>query len=244
MAVPRPPREPTSPDPVAERKRALRSRIRAQRRARTVRQRTTDAGTIAVALLALPELAGTTRVAAYVSTATEPGTAPLRAALRARGIQVLLPVALPDGILDWALDTGRTRPGPGPGGAEPDGPRLGADAIRTAEALIVPALAVDTCGNRLGQGGGYYDRVVTRLPRGPGTTRTPGPPHRDGADRNTPPESTDRRIPPEETGRRIPVIAVVHADELLDAATDPVPAAGHDLRVDVVVTPAGTHRPG
>jgi 5-formyltetrahydrofolate cyclo-ligase len=44
--------------------------------------------------------------------------------------------------------------------AEPSGPTLGGDAIKLADAIVAPALAVDTTGARLGQGGGWYDRVL------------------------------------------------------------------------------------
>ena len=46
---------------------------------------------------------------------------------------------------------------------EPRGPRLGVGAIGDAAVLIVPALAVDHDGMRLGRGGGSYDRALTRL---------------------------------------------------------------------------------
>ncbi len=35
---------------------------------------------------------------------------------------------------------------------------------RRADVVIVPALAVDTLGNRLGQGAGYYDRALVVVP--------------------------------------------------------------------------------
>ena len=36
------------------------------------------------------------------------------------------------------------------------------NAIGSASVVVVPALAVDRVGNRLGQGGGYYDRALRR----------------------------------------------------------------------------------
>lgn len=100
-------------------------------------------------------------VAAYLSVGTEPGTGALLAALAARSIEVLLPVLLPDGDLDWARAEDGVAPGPH-GLLEPVGARLGRDAIARCRLVVVPALAVDRAGVRLGRGGGSYDRALTR----------------------------------------------------------------------------------
>lgn len=104
-------------------------------------------------------------VAAYVPFGAEPGGPGLPAALRTTGARVLLPVLLPDNDLDWAeyrfdtdLAVGRRRLW------EPVGPRLGPAAVREAALVVVPALAVDRAGVRLGRGGGSYDRVLARVP--------------------------------------------------------------------------------
>ncbi|MFF4408055.1 5-formyltetrahydrofolate cyclo-ligase [Streptomyces sp. NPDC001262] len=116
--------------------------------------------------LELPELARARTVAAYVSVGTEPGTRALLDALRARGIRVLLPVLLPDNDLDWALYRGAAHLAPARRGLlEPDGERLGPEAVTQADAVLLPGLAVDGRGMRLGRGGGSYDRVLSRLAR-------------------------------------------------------------------------------
>ncbi|MGW4999432.1 5-formyltetrahydrofolate cyclo-ligase [Streptomyces hydrogenans] len=116
--------------------------------------------------LALPELAGAETVAAYVSVGREPGTRALLDALRARGTRVLLPVLLPDNDLDWAVYEGpESLARAGRGLLEPTGPRLGPDAVCAAGAVLLPGLAVDARGMRLGRGGGSYDRVLARLAR-------------------------------------------------------------------------------
>ena len=66
---------------------------------------------------------------------------------------------------DWAEYAGpddlRERaPGRPP---EPGGDTLGAAALGDAEVVIAPALAVDTTGARLGQGGGWYDRALEHI---------------------------------------------------------------------------------
>jgi 5-formyltetrahydrofolate cyclo-ligase len=100
-------------------------------------------------------------VAAYLSVGSEPGTTALLAALAAREVDVLLPVLLPDGDLDWARADGGTAPGPH-GLLQPQGERLGVDAVAACTLVVVPALSVDRAGNRLGRGGGAYDRALPR----------------------------------------------------------------------------------
>lgn len=100
-------------------------------------------------------------VAAYLSVGTEPGTGALLAALAARQVEVLLPVLLPDRDLDWARAGDGVGPGPH-GLLEPTGERLGRDAVAACRLVVVPALAVDRTGIRLGRGGGSYDRALTR----------------------------------------------------------------------------------
>ena len=49
---------------------------------------------------------------------------------------------------------------------EPTGPRLGVEAVATADVVLVPGLAVSDDGHRLGQGGGCYDRALAQVPVG------------------------------------------------------------------------------
>ncbi|MFB3816866.1 MAG: 5-formyltetrahydrofolate cyclo-ligase [Candidatus Methylomirabilales bacterium] len=116
------------------------------------------------ALAALPQAART--VTLYVPVGTEPDTRPLLDALRARGIRVILPILLPDNDLDWAIYEGWEALLPARWGLrEPAGRRLGVEAVREADLVLVPALAVDRAGHRLGRGGGSYDRVLARADR-------------------------------------------------------------------------------
>jgi 5-formyltetrahydrofolate cyclo-ligase len=103
-------------------------------------------------------------VAGYVGVGTEPPTGPLLELLARRGARVLLPVVRPGGTLDWATGSADLVSGP-LGLREPAPPYLGPDAVREAGLVLVPALAVDRLGRRLGRGGGYYDRVLAALPR-------------------------------------------------------------------------------
>ncbi|MDV6014304.1 5-formyltetrahydrofolate cyclo-ligase [Haloechinothrix sp. LS1_15] len=111
-----------------------------------------------------PDIAGAAHtVCGYVPFGSEPGSLALLDALLSVHVQVLLPV-IPEraGPLDWAPYTGPSslRDGPISGLKEPAADTLGSAAISRAEVVLVPALAVDRSGVRLGKGGGYYDRSL------------------------------------------------------------------------------------
>jgi 5-formyltetrahydrofolate cyclo-ligase len=146
------------------RKAELRTRLLEARRALTAGERQ-EAGTALVQRVrdwALLASAGT--VAAYASMGTEPGTHELINALRADGTRVLLPVLQADNDLDWADYAGPgTLERTSRGLLEPAGKRLGPLAVTQAHAVLLPGLAVDARGVRLGRGGGSYDRVLERL---------------------------------------------------------------------------------
>ncbi len=96
------------------------------------------------ALLALPEIAAATVVAAYAALPGEPDPGPALAILQRRGVCVLLPVTLPGRDLEFRDAAGTLV-------------ELGA-----ADVVVVPALACDRRGQRLGRGGGSYDRALPR----------------------------------------------------------------------------------
>ncbi|MEE1842895.1 5-formyltetrahydrofolate cyclo-ligase [Streptomyces sp. NPDC007076] len=146
------------------RKARLRSELLAARHLLTREDVENAAVVLSRGALDLPELSGARTVAAYVSVGSEPGTRVLLDALRARGVRVLLPVLLADNDLDWAPYEGAGRlVRAGRGLLEPDGGRLGPEAVLEADAVLLPGLAADGRGMRLGRGGGSYDRVLARL---------------------------------------------------------------------------------
>lgn len=149
---------------LAQDKAGLRRRLLAARRAMPAAELALAGRSIRDAVLGLPEtqMAGT--VAAYWSVGAEPDTHGLLFALWKRGSYVLLPVLLPDGDLDWASYEGpdSLRPA-GRGLLEPAEPVRGVTAVCSADLVLVPALAVDHSGRRLGRGGGSYDRALARV---------------------------------------------------------------------------------
>ncbi|WP_344931219.1 5-formyltetrahydrofolate cyclo-ligase [Saccharopolyspora gregorii] len=134
-----------------------------EERRRTIDEttRSAEAGSLRSAVLGWAERCSPRVVAAYVPVRGEPGSTALLDALRAASCRVLLPVVVGAAPLDWADYTGadsldRARYGL----LEPNGPRLGAAELGAADAVLVPALAVDERGVRLGRGAGHYDRSL------------------------------------------------------------------------------------
>ncbi|WP_322920202.1 5-formyltetrahydrofolate cyclo-ligase [Nocardioides renjunii] len=143
---------------------ALRDQVRAARKRRPLGEAAAFAAGVADVALTWDEVRRAATVAAYVSVGSEPGTGLLLDALLAAGKRVLLPVVLRGLDLDWAVHTGREDLAPAVRGLlEPTGPRLGVEAIGRADVVLVPGLAVSGAGDRLGQGGGCYDRALPRV---------------------------------------------------------------------------------
>jgi 5-formyltetrahydrofolate cyclo-ligase len=151
-------------DSLGAEKAALRARILSARRLLPPDQRAAAGRQLRDAVLGLPELQMAGTVAAYLAIGTEPATQGLIFALWKRGTYVLLPVLRPDLDLDWATYEGPDSLMPGPRGLlQPGGDRRGVTAICSADLVVVPALAVDEAGRRLGRGGGSYDRALARV---------------------------------------------------------------------------------
>jgi 5-formyltetrahydrofolate cyclo-ligase len=107
-------------------------------------------------------------VCCYVPVGLEPGSVRMLDALLGAGHEVLLPVVPPisrgkstPSTLDWAPYRGAASLVDGPWGLrQPVAARLGPSALATAGHVLVPALAVDRHGTRLGRGAGWYDRSL------------------------------------------------------------------------------------
>jgi len=147
-----------SPDPLASEKRRLREEMATQRSA--VPEARAQAAGEAAARLLLAERAvhEAGRVGLYASLPDEIATRPLFDALRSRGVAALFPRCRTDRTLEFARverwdDLRRGRYGL----LEP-GEDATVERLESRDALVVPGVAFDARGHRLGRGGGYYDR--------------------------------------------------------------------------------------
>jgi 5-formyltetrahydrofolate cyclo-ligase len=144
-----------------EQKVELRERIRLLREGLSPEDRSRRSGAVAEALFGLPEVRGAGVVALFSSFGSEIDTAPIIERAHAEGRRVLLPY-LDEGVMEVA----EHRPGDdlvpsSYGPAEPS--RREAVDPGEVDAAVVPGLAFDRRGRRLGYGAGFYDRWLRRL---------------------------------------------------------------------------------
>lgn len=144
-------------------KQLLRSSIRGHRKSRPVKE--TEAAANRIGAYASELLEGVRCAGAYAARPGEPDTTALLSTLDEAEVRILLPMLGPGLRRDWADyhpgDSLEVRaPGRPP---DPEGPGLGADALKFADIVFAPALSVDRSGYRLGQGGGWYDRVLQHV---------------------------------------------------------------------------------
>lgn len=207
----------SSPDRIVKDKDAFRSMLFQRRRDLPVAERDEQSEQITEQLigwfkhqLAHGELPYQT-VCATLAFATEPDTDEVLRFLVDAGITIYVPISLKSSEMQWVhwypgidmepSDFGSMR--------EPVGPRLTSLELPPVDVVLVPALAVDFLGYRMGKGGGYYDRFLAELT----------------SDDSSQP-STPKLITP------------LYTHEFLSDCSR-VPREDHDLPVQAVVTPLG-----
>jgi 5-formyltetrahydrofolate cyclo-ligase len=138
----------------ADMKADIRRRLRVQREERYVEHNLLH-------LLELPEISRAEVIASYYSYGTEPSTIALNCAIVASGKTLLLPRIVGNEIewVEWngtpetLAENGKFH--------EPTGSVF--TKLDAIDLVLVPALAIDPDGYRLGQGGGFYDRALPLL---------------------------------------------------------------------------------
>ncbi len=150
-------------------KAALRARLRAAREALPAAERAQADAAIAARARALPELAGADLVLAYLSFGAEVDTRALIAWAWDAGKRVALPCCVPGTrALDWYITDsfeGLVRCRFGMDEPAPDSARaLDPSQAGPRAVALVPGLAFDRRGFRIGYGGGFYDRFLAAFP--------------------------------------------------------------------------------
>ncbi|MFF5791513.1 5-formyltetrahydrofolate cyclo-ligase [Paeniglutamicibacter sp. NPDC012692] len=144
----------------------IRTLLRAKRRALGDAERDAQMGLLLGHLLPwLAEHAPRKTLTCFLSYGTEPPTGLLLEQLDAAGYTVYVPVCEPERRLSWVrwfpgVEMARSAVAPID---EPVGQRFSADLMDQVDVVLVPAQAVDEHGDRLGQGGGYYDRFIASM---------------------------------------------------------------------------------
>jgi 5-formyltetrahydrofolate cyclo-ligase len=149
-------------------KEELRAAMRGVRAAIPPEERSRLAELAEEALFGLPDVTDAETILLFYSFGTEVATAGMTQRILGAGKRLLLPYLAEDG----AMEAAEVRPGD-PLEHTTYGPREPGSGLavdpRTVDAVVTPGLAFDRQGNRLGYGGGYYDRYLERM--GPAAVR-------------------------------------------------------------------------
>lgn len=143
-----------------------RNLLRARRREMGPAKRESEMALLAAHLLPwLGQNAPRRTLTCFLSYGTEPPTGALLQELHVAGYTIYVPICEPERRLSWTrwypgVAMARSAVGPID---EPVGERWGPELMSEIDVILVPAQAVDENGDRLGQGGGYYDRFIASL---------------------------------------------------------------------------------
>lgn len=152
---------------VTESRAQLRARLRAARNALSAPQQQQAGAAIARQLFELTEVASARTVAAYLANDGEPSLGPTIEQAWLSHIQVTLPVLHPFTgkhllFLQYhqhsVMTTNRFKI------AEPALSCPAVVPLGKHDVILMPLVGFDTAGNRLGMGGGFYDRTLAALP--------------------------------------------------------------------------------
>ena len=144
-----------------EEKQQLRRTMRALEGGLSARYKEESSHAIAAHLLAMPEYQEAGTVFCFVGTDREIDTRPILEDILAAGKRLCVPLCVAEGIMELRqiTDLGQLTPG-AYGIPEPptDAPAVSVDDVDFA---ILPCVTCNHLGQRLGRGGGYYDRFLS-----------------------------------------------------------------------------------
>lgn len=146
-------------------KEAQRALALARRRALTAAERATHSAAICEHLATLPILQNAKRILSYMATPDEADLSAFHTRAAGEGKTLAFPVSGPDGRMAAYVPHGPDSWEEGRFGIRsplPECSRL--MAPEELDAVILPCVAFDSQGRRLGHGGGYYDRYLPQCP--------------------------------------------------------------------------------
>ena len=149
--------------PAPEEKKALRRAMLDRQRALSESERAAMTASLTKGLLQFPAYPKARKIMAYLSL---PGEADLDDFIRvalAEGKEIYVPVCLPDFQMEAGLLSDMEHFAKGPHGLRDLPPGYESARPEDLDLLLVPAVAVDISGHRLGRGAGYYDRFLSRV---------------------------------------------------------------------------------
>lgn len=145
---------------IAEAKHAARARAREAREAVTPSERQSAVHQLSAVLLAVPELAEANVVLAHAALPSEIDPTPAIWSLRKRGVRIAYPCIEAPGVLGLHFVDHELDLVPGPFGLSQPSEHAPRAPHALIDAILVPGVAFDEHGSRLGYGGGYYDRLL------------------------------------------------------------------------------------
>ncbi len=142
----------------------LRASCLARRAVLTTVKRRQMSATIAKHVCAMPAFRDSQTVMLYMALPQEVQTAAILAASLYQGKRITVPVVKPHGLVAVELPAGQLQFQPGPFGILEPAVSTATISPQDINCVIVPGIAFDRRGARLGFGKGYYDRFLCRLP--------------------------------------------------------------------------------
>ncbi|MBQ9521169.1 MAG: 5-formyltetrahydrofolate cyclo-ligase [Oscillospiraceae bacterium] len=146
---------------VSDEKHALRQRLRVLEQSLSADYRDASGRVIVEALRHMDAYQNAECVCCFVGTGAEIDTRPLLEDALSSGKRVCVPLCTGRGVMEMRRISSPDDLAPGVLGIPEPSPDTLKVCPSEIDFLVIPCLACDRAGNRLGRGGGYYDRFLS-----------------------------------------------------------------------------------